>query len=202
MKREQLTNILGNDFDSDLITQILNEFHSEMTQQKELTQTEKQRADSLTEQLKAANDTIKNLEDNAEDNESIQSEIEGYKNQIKQLEQDLKQGKIDSYITTQLTLAGAQDVDICKAHLEYDVNKINSERDYGLIDQAIQAQKEARGFLYNATENKNLKTDKSEPQLEKKQSYKPRNGSGKKSESGLGKRMAEEIMNSNAISIS
>lgn len=196
MERKDITKILGEEVESDSVSQLLNLFHEENNKTKELVESEKQRADNAEKELRAANDRIKDLEKNAGSLTEKDKEIAGYLNEIADLKAKNQLIEIDSYETVKLMEAGALDVDLCKKALEYDRKDVKSKDDYSLIDDAINSQMENRGFLFKSKETA-AKPDDSEKETEKKKpDYKPRSGNkdGKKGQS-LGSKMAQELMN-------
>ena len=202
MERKDITKILGDDVESDKISDLLNLFHDENNKTKELVDSEKQRANDAEEQLRAANDRIKDLEKDAGSLTEKDKEIAGYLNEIADLKTQNQLMEIDNYETIKLMEAGAFDIDLCKKALEYDRGEIKSKDDYSLIDDAINLQMENRKFLFKSNEP-DSKKDSSEKESEsekKKPVYKPRSGNkdGKKGES-LGSQMAKELMNGTNI---
>lgn len=199
MKREQLKKLLSNfeielegEQEGELIGQILDLHHEELSAEKALTQAETEKLNAKDSELKEANKTIKNLEKNRMDPEEVQNEINEYKNTIAGLQQDLKNQEVNSYISTQLTLAGACDVEICQSNLKFDRDKIKSKDDYGIIDDAIKTQIKEKSFLYKSKEDKKEQPEKTS------NNYHPRVGKGRlEVEDNTGKDFAKIMSNEN-----
>lgn len=197
MERKDIIKILGDDVESDKISELLNLFHDENNKTKSLVDSEKERADGFEKELKTANNRIKELEKNEGSITEKDKEIAGYLNEIADLKTQNQLMQIDSYETVKLMEAGAFDIDLCKKALDYDRKEIKSKDDYSIIDDAINSQMENRKFLFK--QNESTKSDDSEKDSEskkKKSDYKPRSGNkdGKKGQS-LGSQMAKELMN-------
>ena len=198
MERKDILKILGDEIESDKISELLNLFHDENNKTKSLIDSEKERANEFEKELKSANDRIKELEKNAGSITEKDKEIAGYLNEIADLKAQNQLVQIDSYETVKLMEAGAFDIDLCKKALDYDRKEIKSKDDYSIIDDAINSQIENRKFLFKS--NEPTKSDDSEKDSEsetkkKKTGYQPRSGSkdGKSGQS-LGSKMAKELM--------
>lgn len=180
MKREEIKKLLkdfsielDNEQETGLIDTLLNMHHDELNNEKELMQAETAKLEAKEDELKEANKTIKNLEKNRMDPEEVQNEIAQYKETIAGLQQDLRDQEVNSYISTQLTLAGAHDVEVCQSNLKFDREKIKSKDDYSIIDDAIKTQIKEKSFLYK--DKKNIEDDSSKSKASK---YNPRVGNG------------------------
>lgn len=84
--------------------------------------------DSVTQQLKAANDTIADLQKANKGNEGLQHRVSDYESQVEQLQTQLRQTRIDAAVQVGLLAAHAADVDYLtfklkeKGELELDEN--------------------------------------------------------------------------------
>lgn len=173
LNRDTIKKTLGNYIElekeklDDLTGDLLDAFHEELSNEKAQT-TAKQT------ELEEANKVIKKLQKNMKDPDEVAKQIAEYESTISELRENLHNQEISAYEQTQLTLAGAQDINICQLALDYDKSKIKSKDDFKLIDQAIENQKSQKAFLFKDTSK--TENEKSEKPANK---YNPRVGSSR-----------------------
>ena len=164
LEKEQLNELTG---------ELLDSFHEELSNVKALTEAETKKLEAKEKELDEANKVIKNLNKNMKDPEEVAKQIEEYESTISGLREELHNQEISAYEQTQLTLAGAQDINICQLALDYDKTKIKSKDDYKLIDEAIENQKKNKAFLFKDS------SAKEEVTSDKQAKYNPRVGNSR-----------------------
>lgn len=196
MKRDAIKEILNGFVELDkeqldeLVDKFLNAFHEELNNEKALTQAETQKLEAKEKELDEANKVINNLNKNMKDPEEVAKQIAEYEQTITGLRQELHDQEIRAYEQTKLTLAGAQDINICQLALDYDKSKIKSKEDYKLIDDAIESQKKEKAFLF--------KSEEKESKNEKPAQYNPRVGNGRINvEDSTGRDFAKKLSEEN-----
>lgn len=200
MERKAITEILGEEVGAEKVSQLLNLFHEENKQQKELFDTQKRRANEAETMVKEMQAKLEDLEKKAGVLEEKDKEIAGYLNEIADLKTQNQLTEIDSYETIKLMEAGAFDVDLCKKALDYDRKSVSSKDDYSVIDQAIKDQVEHRKFLFKSEEAS--KTPEPVAEEKKKPVYEPRQGNeGGKQGQSIGSQMAQELMSGSYLGI-
>lgn len=186
MTREDIEKILGSEIDKEVITELLNRFHAELTKEKEKAQVSLDKAKDLSDQLDTANQTIKSLEKNAQDSEEVKKEIESYKSQIEELEERNRADKIDFAIDAALKEAKAIDPQYARVGLNMDTIRLEKDGTVSGIKDQIKTLKKDKAFLFEQ-EDKPPKTN-----------YEPRAGKSRISSSpNTGEKWAKFFSNQN-----
>lgn len=113
----------------------------------------KEKNNELKEELEKSTKLITSLEEKAKENESVQLEIQGYKNQIQELTEKREHDRLESYIELGLTKNKAKNNTAVKALL--DLTKITKDEEgnfHGLTEELDRVKSE-NDYLF-ASEDK------------------------------------------------
>lgn len=121
-------------------------------------------------ELETANATIGKLEESNKDNESLLSEIDGYKQQISLVKQKAERDKIEFAVDLELTKAGAINPKTVKPLIDYSKVMVGRDGEVAGVSEQVSGLKENEeyGFLF--------KTEK--PVEPPRAGYEPLAGSG------------------------
>lgn len=130
----------GFGLEKEQINQILDEHSMDIGRKKEENdsrlETEKLKFESLQKELEAANETIKTLQKNNKDNESLQSQIEKYKAEIENVQEQAKEEKIKLTLSMALSGAGAINPKAVIPFIEMDKISVDKSGEViGISDQ-------------------------------------------------------------------
>lgn len=147
MTREELQTLLESDQETgDKITAILNRFHARIKEEVAAeSESEKKRADSLDQQLKESQKTLKTIQRETKDNDELQRIIEENKNTIESLKQELSQSRLNSAVDLAVAKSGAKNskiAEMVKHCIDLDKVKIADDGSISGIEEQIKAMKE------------------------------------------------------------
>lgn len=206
LNRDLLRNILG-DKNADVetvITNILNATHTEnvadtnneeIKAQAEKAEKEKQQDQetivNLKKQVSEYQKTIKKLEGDSQNNDSLQTIIQDNQTTIQSLQKELEQAKISNAITTAAYKFGAINPDHVKKLIDLNECKVNKNGDVIGIDEQLEALKKDGAYLFGSQQAV-------EEPKEKRQKYNPVKGD-KKEEQSIGTKLANMVNKDNGV---
>lgn len=133
----------------------------------------KKESEALQAQLDEADKAFKKLKKENEGNEALQQTIETHEATIKELEQQIKDTKIENAIEIALTREGARNVSLTAKAVERDLITIDKDGNIVGLDEQLKKLKESEdtAFLFKAQEEA-----PTEPVIKKPQPYQPPKG--------------------------
>ncbi|MGJ0848322.1 phage scaffolding protein [Tissierella praeacuta] len=108
---------------------------------------DKNKFDTLEEQLKTANTTINDLKKDNKDNEGLQTKVTDYEKKLEDYEKQIKDMQFNYALEGALTTANVRNIKAVKALLNLENVKLDGETILGLTEQ-LESLKESDSYLF------------------------------------------------------
>ncbi|SHE62035.1 phage scaffolding protein [Clostridium fallax] len=133
---------------------------------------DKEKFDTLNQQLKTANDTITTLKKDNKDNETLQTKVGEYETKVKDYENKIKEMQFNYALEKALGKAGAKNSKAVKALLNNENIKLDGETLIGL-DEQLKGLKTSDPYLFSEEQKTKFTGIKPTDGIKVSQGYNP-----------------------------